>query len=48
MNPELHMTPQLVPLQVAMPSGGLAHAMHEVGPQLATLALETQAPLQLW
>jgi hypothetical protein len=44
----LHEMPQLVPLQVAVPfDGGTGQGEQEL-PQLLTLELETQVPLQLW
>jgi hypothetical protein len=36
--------PQLVPLHVAVPCGSVGHAMHDVVPQLFTLAFATHAP----
>jgi hypothetical protein len=39
---------QLVPLQVAVPVGGALQAVQLVVPQLVTLELLTQAPLQAW
>ena len=41
--PELHVTPQVVPLQVAVPLAGCGHGVHDVSPQVATLVLSTQA-----
>ncbi len=43
---ELQAIPQLVPLHVGMPlAPGEGHAVHDVGPQLVTLLLLTQALL---
>jgi hypothetical protein len=40
-------TPQLVPLQVALPLAGVAQGAQEL-PQLSTLLFETHSPAQLW
>jgi hypothetical protein len=47
LKPALQVKPQLMPSQVAAPSVGAAHAVHEV-PQLAGALFETQALLHLW
>jgi hypothetical protein len=37
-----------VPSQTAAPFAGTAHAVHDAGPQFATLVFETQAVPQRW
>jgi hypothetical protein len=44
MKPGLQAIPQVVPLHVAVPLAGTAHAVHEL-PQVATLLFDTHAPL---
>ena len=41
--PALQVTPQAVPLQVAVPFSGVVHGVHAL-PQVARSALLTQAP----
>jgi len=41
----LQVNPQDVPLQVETAFMGGEHAVHDVGPQLLMLVLETHAPL---
>jgi hypothetical protein len=45
--PLLQVMPQLVPLQVAVPSGSVAHAV-QLAPQEPTAVLDTQAAPQVW
>lgn len=45
--PSGHFGPQVVPLHVASPPVGAAHAVHEV-PQLAGEVFEAHMPLQAW
>jgi hypothetical protein len=45
--PLMHETPQLTPLQVALPFAGTGQAVQEAVPQLAVLLFDTHAPLHL-
>ena len=45
--PELHVRPQVLPLQVATPFGSVAHGV-QLAPQLATELLSRQTPEQRW
>jgi hypothetical protein len=45
--PELHVSPQVVPLHVATPLGSVAHGV-QLAPQLATELLSRQTPEQRW
>jgi hypothetical protein len=47
LKPALHWMPQLVPLQVALPLLGVAHAVHD-DPQLAVLELLRQVAPHAW
>ncbi len=44
----MHEIPHAVPLQVATPLAGAAHAVQDAVPQFAVLVLSTHAPAQLW
>jgi hypothetical protein len=46
--PVRQVSPQLVPLQVALALGGVGHGEQELVPQLLTLVFATHWPLQAW